>query len=102
MKIAPEAKLSDGLLDIVNIGDISTAKILINAYSIYRGTHGNLAEVKSTQAKKIDISSVEQFGNVLLETDGELPGRLPATFTVVPNAIRLRVPRTTSSVLRTG
>ena len=92
MKIAPEAKINDGLLDIVNIGDISTAKILINAYSIYRGTHGSLAEVKGTTAKVIQISSADQFGTMLLEIDGELPGRLPARFEVVPNALRIRVP----------
>lgn len=93
MKIAPEAKINDGLLDIVNIGDLGTAKILLNAYSIYRGTHGSLAEVKGTKAKVIQISSAEQFGTMLLETDGELPGRLPARFEVIPNAIRIRVPR---------
>ena len=93
MKIAPDAKITDGLLDIVNIGDISTARILLNAYSIYRGTHGSLREVKGAQAKMIEISSADQFGTILLETDGELPGRLPAKFEVVPNAIRIRVPR---------
>ncbi len=92
MMIAPDAKINDGLLDVVNIGDIGTAKILINAYSIYRGTHQSLAEVKSTLAKKIEISSADQFGNILLETDGELPGKLPAIYEVIPNALRVRVP----------
>ena len=93
MKIAPNAKINDGLLDIVNIGDISTARILFNALSIYRGTHGALPEVKGTRAKVIEISSADRFGTILLETDGELPGRLPAKFEVVPDAIRIRVPR---------
>jgi YegS/Rv2252/BmrU family lipid kinase len=96
MKIAPDAKINDGLLDIVNIGDISTAKILLNAYSIYRGTHGSLDEVKGTTAQVIEISSADRFGNILLETDGELPGRLPAKFEVVPNALKIRVPGSSS------
>jgi diacylglycerol kinase (ATP) len=91
--IAPDARLNDGLLDVVNIGDIGTAKILLNAYSIYRGTHHDLAEVKITQARKIEISSADRFGTILLETDGELPGRLPATYEIVPNALRVRTPR---------
>src|SRR5215203_5709337 len=37
MKIAPDAKLTDGLLDVVNIGDIRTAKILLNAFTLYSG-----------------------------------------------------------------
>ena len=38
MMIAPDAKLADGLLDVVNVGDINTAKIILNAYTLYRGT----------------------------------------------------------------
>jgi len=93
MMIAPDAAINDGLLDVINIGDLSTAKILLNAYSIYRGTHQELAEVKSTRARRIEISAADPSKPVFLETDGELPGRLPAVYEVVPNAIRVRVPR---------
>ncbi len=92
MMIAPDAKLSDGLLDVINVGDMTTAKIMRNAYSLYRGTHLHLNEVKSTLVKKIEISAAGTSETVLLETDGELLGRLPAVFEVVPNAIRIRVP----------
>src|SRR5436190_10540558 len=47
MMIAPDARINDGLLDVINIGDIKTAKILLNAYTLYRGTHTALSEVKS-------------------------------------------------------
>ncbi len=93
MMIAPDAKINDGLLDIVNIGDIGTAKILLNAYSIYRGTHQSLPEVKGTLAKTIEISSADRFGSIMLETDGELPGKLPAKYEIIPNALRVRVPK---------
>ena len=93
MKVAPNAKINDGLLDIVNIGDMPTAKILLNGLSIYRGTHTSLPEVKGTRAKVIEISSADPVATMLLETDGELPGRLPAKFEVVPKAIRVRVPQ---------
>lgn len=93
MMIAPDAKINDGYLDIVNIGDISTAKILLNAYSLYRGTHQSLAEVKSTLARKVEVSALDPSQGILLETDGELPGRLPATYEIIPEAIRVRVPK---------
>lgn len=89
MAIAPDAKMNDGLFDVVNIGDISTLRILLNGISLYRGTHTSLPEVKVTRARRIEISSAEE---VLIETDGELPGRLPAVYEVVPAAIRVRVP----------
>lgn len=92
MLIARDAKLDDGLLDIVNIGDISTARLLLNAHTLYRGTLGDLAEVKVTRARKIEISSADQAREIHIETDGELPGKLPAIYEIVPKALRVRVP----------
>lgn len=92
MFIAPDAKINDGKLDVVNIGDIGTAKILLNAYTLYRGTHLNLTEVKSTTASRIEISSADSSITVEIETDGELPGQLPAIYEILPNALRVRVP----------
>ena len=92
MKIAPDAKLGDGFLDVVNIGDIKTAKILLNAYTLYRGSHLNLPEVKSVLARKIEVSPADKTREIHIETDGELPGRLPAIYEIVPNALKIRVP----------
>lgn len=93
MMIAPNAKLDDGRLDLVNIGDIRTARILLNAYTLYSGSHLDLREVKSSLAKRIEVSPVDQNADIHLETDGELPGRLPAVYEVVPMALRVRAPR---------
>ncbi len=94
MMIAPDAYINDGMLDVINIGDLSTARILLNAHTLYRGTHQKLAEVNSTLAKRIEVSAVDPSTPIFLETDGELPGQLPAVYEVVPNALRVRVPRT--------
>lgn len=93
MMIAPDAAINDGLLDVINIGDMHTLRILLNGYSLYRGTHGSLSEVNSTQVKKIEIAPAFESEEILIETDGELPGRLPAVYEVVPAALRVRVPR---------
>jgi YegS/Rv2252/BmrU family lipid kinase len=91
MKIAPDAKLDDGLFDVVMIGEISSAKILANSYKLYSGTHAGVAEVHQTRAKKIIVKPIGD-GAVSFETDGELPGLLPATFEIVPGALQIRVP----------
>lgn len=93
MKIAPEALLDDGFFDVVNIGDIKTAKILLNAYRLYNGSHLSLAEVKHKNAKRVEVRPVEAKQTVYLETDGEIPGKLPATYEIVPAAIRIRIPK---------
>ncbi len=93
MKIAPDAKLNDGYLDLVNIGDIKTARILLNGYKLYNGSHLDLPEVKSKLVKKIVVKPLNEDEIINLETDGELPGKLPATFEIVPKALKIRVPK---------
>lgn len=93
MMIAPDAKLNDGLLDIINVGDLKTAKIIANALNLYRGTHLHLDEVKNTHAKRIEILPTGPDQQVPIEIDGEMPGRLPAIYEIVPNSLRIRVPR---------
>ncbi|MEZ5344574.1 MAG: diacylglycerol kinase family lipid kinase [Pyrinomonadaceae bacterium] len=91
MKIAPKAKLDDGFLDLVNIGDIKTARILLNSYKLYSGSHLSLPEVRSSLVKKIAVAPRDPDVEIKLEADGELPGKLPATFEIVPKALRIRV-----------
>ncbi len=92
MKIAPNAKINDGFFDIVNIGDIKTAKIILRSYTLYRGTHLDLSEVDSILAKRIEISPADPADDIHIETDGELPGKLPAVYEIVPSALKIRVP----------
>ena len=90
MKIAPDAKLSDGKLDVVSIGDLSAVKIMTSASRIYFGSHLSMSEVNHALAKKVVVRSALRSCEVPLEVDGELPGRLPATFQVIPGALRVR------------
>jgi YegS/Rv2252/BmrU family lipid kinase len=93
MKIAPDAAINDGFFDVVNIGDMRTARLLLNAYTLYRGSHLELPEVKSTLARRIEVSSADKMREIYLETDGELPGRLPAVYEIVPCALKVRIPK---------
>ena len=92
MMIAPEAKVADGFLDVINIGDIKTAKIILRAYTLYRGTHLTLPEVKDRRAKRIEARPFNDGEDVHIEVDGELLGQLPAVYEVVPGALKVRVP----------
>jgi len=92
MMIAPEAKLNDGFLDVINIGDIKTAKIILNAYTLYRGTHLDLPEVADTLAKRVEARPLSDGDEVRIEVDGELLGKLPAAYEAVPKRLRVRIP----------
>lgn len=92
MKIAPEAKLGDGHFDVITIGDLGPLKILANAPRLYLGQHLGMHDVRHDLARKIVTRPAHKDTEIILEVDGELPGRLPATFQVVPQALRIRCP----------
>lgn len=91
MKVAPAAKLNDGLLDVVTVGDFKVPEILVKSHHLYSGTHLKLDKVSFTRAKKVYAEPAHPEEHVLLEVDGETPGRLPATFDILPNALSIRV-----------
>jgi YegS/Rv2252/BmrU family lipid kinase len=92
MKIAPAAKLTDGQFDVITIGDLGPLKILTNAPRLYLGAHMGMDEVRHDLARKIVARAAVKGAEIILEVDGELAGRLPATFQVVPRALRIRCP----------
>jgi len=90
MKIAPEAKLTDGKFDVVSIGDLGAMKIFTSAPRVYSGSHLSMDEVSHTLARKVVVRPADRDALIDLEVDGELPGRLPATFQIIPEALRVR------------
>ena len=91
MKIAPDAKLTDGKFDVVGVGDLSALKIFTSAPRVYLGSHLSMPEVSHALARKVTVRPADRDKEVALEIDGELPGRLPATFQIIPEALRVRV-----------
>ena len=90
MKIAPEAKLTDGKFDVVGVGDLGAMKLFTSAPRVYSGTHLSMPEVSHALARKVTVRPAERGSIVDLEVDGELPGRLPATFQIIPEALAVR------------
>jgi diacylglycerol kinase (ATP) len=92
MKIAPDARLNDGRFDIITIGDLGALKILANAPRLYLGKHLNMEQVHHQLAARLTARPAKRDAIVLIEVDGELPGRLPATFEILPRSLRVRCP----------
>jgi diacylglycerol kinase (ATP) len=93
MKIAPDAKLTDGLFDVISIGNLGAPRILANAPRLYLGAHLGMSEVGHTLAAKIIARPLYKDQRIEFEVDGELPGHLPATFQILPQALRVRCPQ---------
>ncbi|MBX7258176.1 MAG: FAD-dependent oxidoreductase [Candidatus Hydrogenedentes bacterium] len=90
MHIAPPAIPDDGLFHVVILADIGKFQFLRNINKVYRGEHLNIPNVRVVTGRKITATPINSARQVLLDIDGEAPGRLPATFELLPQSIYLR------------
>jgi YegS/Rv2252/BmrU family lipid kinase len=88
MFVAPAAELDDGLFEVVVIGDLKFGELLTFSRRIYKGTHLTMPKIECQRGRVVRATSDEI---VLLDVDGEQPGKLPATFEVVPGVLQLKV-----------
>ncbi|MFO8101122.1 MAG: diacylglycerol kinase family lipid kinase [Dehalococcoidia bacterium] len=87
MRIVPEADLSDGLFEVVIVGDINKfelMQILPKAY--LGGTHTNNQNIRLEKASYITVESEDR---VLIQADGDLVGEAPAQFCLLPSALNI-------------
>lgn len=89
MHIAPDAQMDDGAFDLVDLGDMSLGTMARHFNSIYAGRHVDLDDVTVVRATRVEAAPAEPDQEVLIDLDGEQPGRLPATFTILPRALKL-------------
>ena len=90
MKIAPDAEMTDGLFDVIIVGDLGTVELARGMSSIYRGEHLGRDGIESFRAQTVRAEPMTDE-DVLIDMDGEQPGRLPATFSIVPGAFTISV-----------
>jgi diacylglycerol kinase (ATP) len=89
MRVAPDASPSDGLFDVVLIGDVTKLDFVTTFPKIYRGTHVGHPRVEVLRARSVRITTETPLPVVL---DGEQPGTTPVAFEALPGALTLRVP----------
>ncbi|MBL8920612.1 MAG: diacylglycerol kinase family lipid kinase [Myxococcaceae bacterium] len=88
MKVTPNANVSDGLFDVTIWSGYSLSDFVFKQGGIYKGTH---LSFPGTQARQCREAVCEADDEVLIDCDGEQPGRLPCRVTLLPAAIRLKV-----------
>jgi diacylglycerol kinase (ATP) len=85
MQVAPDARPDDGVFDVCVIGALSRAEVLRLVPMMYSGGHRTHAAVEFVRCTKLAARSA---ANVHCQADGELVGRLPATFTIHPGGLQ--------------
>jgi diacylglycerol kinase (ATP) len=84
---APNADMSDGLLDVVILKDSGSLKMLDELVNLKSGDHFDDDNIMYAQAKTVSIKSKER--NVTVTLDGEPIGVLPADFHIFHNALNV-------------
>ena len=90
MKIAPDADPSDGLFEVVALYDLTRAQGIALASKIYRGSHPGSPGVSVARGAVVEADALHPWGKVLIDMDGETPGRLPLKARIAPGALRIR------------
>lgn len=90
MLLAPNASLTDGLLDVVTIEHMSRLRFLRLTPTVFSGRHVRQRGVEVARAAEVHIEATQPF---TLYADGEPLAELPVTIRTLPGAVRTIVPR---------
>jgi diacylglycerol kinase (ATP) len=95
VRIAPQAKMDDGLLDVVIVGDVGLLRLL-EAIPIVL-TSGDLRGFPEVTRYRCRQVSLRADRAARVHGDGEALGVAPADFEILAGAIRVMVGRTGST-----
>ncbi|HEX8103010.1 MAG TPA: diacylglycerol kinase family protein [Solirubrobacteraceae bacterium] len=90
MRLAPEASVQDGVLDVVLIEAASKLRYLRNLPRVFSGRHVDEPMLTIEQAREISFTADRPF---TAYADGDPIAELPATVRVLPGALRVLVAR---------
>ena len=86
MKMAPEADLEDGLIDVIIVRKTSSLRLFNVFPKLFNGSHISSPLCEYIQVKSLEINPVI---NSPLNIDGEIIGETPAKLNVLPKYIDL-------------
>ncbi|PCJ54428.1 MAG: hypothetical protein COA70_04700 [Planctomycetota bacterium] len=89
MCIAPAAKIDDGLLNLVQVGDLGRIEAMRRLQETFGGQPIDHPDVHYSTCRIIHAASASR---VPIEADGELVGFLPASFEVIPQSLKILLP----------
>jgi YegS/Rv2252/BmrU family lipid kinase len=90
MRLAPDASLEDGLLDVVLSATTNRRTFLRALPKVFKGTHVDEPSVTVRTARSVELLGSDPSYRVF--ADGDPIATLPCTVTVRPGAIRVLLP----------
>jgi len=84
MKVCPDARIDDGMFDIMILRPVSKYEFLKVFPKVYKGTHINHPKIEILQGKKVTITA-----DAISYADGERIGELPLNAKIEPRALKV-------------
>jgi YegS/Rv2252/BmrU family lipid kinase len=91
MMLSPTACPDDAKLDVVTVSGLTRLGIVRELPRIHKGRHVLNPKVKIVIGKKVKIETFAIEDGLLIEADGNIRGRTPVEFEVLPAALRFVV-----------
>lgn len=88
MMLSPEAKFSDGLLDVVTASGLNRLEIVRELARIHKGGHVANLKVRVVQGERVAIETFSAEDALPIEADGNVRGVTPVSFQVMPGVLR--------------
>jgi diacylglycerol kinase (ATP) len=92
MMFAPDARLDDGMMNLLLAHDLSRSAILRELPRIRRGGHLANPHVRTIKTTRVLIETLSPQDALPVEADGNVRGHTPASFRIIPKALKLVLP----------
>jgi diacylglycerol kinase (ATP) len=89
MMLSPTAQVDDGQLDVVTASGFSRAAVIRELPRIHTGGHVKNPKVRITQGQNVRIETFSREDGMLIEADGNVRGKTPVEFRIMPGALRI-------------
>ncbi len=89
MKIAPQAKMDDGLLDICVVRGVDSFKLFCMFSTVYAGRHLNIREVGYSHAARVRVETEHPLD---VYADGEYVCQTPVEVAIQPAGLKIVTP----------
>ncbi|MCM3873195.1 MAG: hypothetical protein ND895_21130 [Pyrinomonadaceae bacterium] len=89
MMLSPTAQVDDGRLDVVTASGFSRPAVIRELPRIHSGGHVKNPKVRIIQGQRVRIETFSAEDGMLIEADGNVRGKTPVEFRIMPSALRI-------------
>lgn len=89
MMLSPQARNDDGILDVVTASGLNRVAVMRELPRIHSGGHVANPKVQIFQGRQVKIETFASEDALLIEADGNVRGRTPAEFRIMPRTLKV-------------